>query len=311
MKPTDFWKNFELGEEISVSGAFIYDGIRRFHELKKLDYPDEIFEVFYHFAMGLERLLKIAVVLLEHDDKVNQHALEESLITHNHLGLLHRIQKHVELRLDTPHNEFLALLSTFYKSFRYDRFSLSSVSDMDKERNALCSFLAKHLQVQFPERNNLFGTPNEVRYKKFVHKIVLKISSEVFAAIRERASELGLYTYELRNGSKAETVFLGEADIIAEDLLWKELLIFFMNTKGTSGYLRFLREIPPLEFDPERVDDYLDCFQSDVAKAFIVGELEHNYGELKDKSSRLNLMSAIGAPGVSFDEEDNEEDSEI
>ena len=84
-----------------------------------------------------------------------------------------------------------------------------------------------------------------------------------------------------------------------------------MNTKGTSGYLRFLREIPPLEFDPERVDDYLDCFQSDVAKAFIVGELEHHYGELKDKSSRLNLMSAIGAPGVSFDDEDNEKDSEI
>jgi hypothetical protein len=45
MKPTEFWKNFELGEELSVSGAFIYNGPRRFHELHKLDHTDEIFEV--------------------------------------------------------------------------------------------------------------------------------------------------------------------------------------------------------------------------------------------------------------------------
>ena len=97
--------------------------------------------------------------------------LKNTLITHNHLDLLHRIRQRVDLHLATPHNEFLALLSTFYKNFRYDRFSLSSVSDIDKERNALCRFLAKHLQVQFPERNDLFGTPNEARYKKFVRKI--------------------------------------------------------------------------------------------------------------------------------------------
>jgi hypothetical protein len=311
MKPSDFWKNFELGDEISVSGAFIYNGIRRFHELKTLDYTDEIFEVFYYLGMGLERLLKIAVVLLGHDDKGNQNDLEKSLITHNHLDLLHRIRQRVELHLATPHNEFLELLSTFYKSFRYDRFTLSSVANIEKEQNALRRFLAKHLQVQFPDRNSLFGTPNEERYKKFMRKIALKVSSEVFATIRTRASELGLYTYELRHGSKAETVFLGEADIPAEDILWKELLIYFMNTKETSGYLRFLREIPALEFDPGLVADYLDCFKSDAAKAFVIGELLEHYSELKDKSSRLNLMSAIGAPGISFDDEEDEEDTEV
>jgi len=65
MKPTEFWENFNLGEEVSISGAFIYNGLRRFHELKNLDYTDEVFEVFYYLSVGLERLLKIAVVLLE------------------------------------------------------------------------------------------------------------------------------------------------------------------------------------------------------------------------------------------------------
>ena len=40
--------------------------------------------------------------------------------------------------------------------------------------------IGKHLQVQFPDRDSLFGTLNKVEYKKFVRKIVLKISTEIF-----------------------------------------------------------------------------------------------------------------------------------
>lgn len=87
MKPTEFWKNFKLGEELSVSGTFIYNGLRRFYQLRKLDNPDELFEVFYNLSVGLERLLKIVVVLLEHSDGEDQTAFEKSLITHNHQNL--------------------------------------------------------------------------------------------------------------------------------------------------------------------------------------------------------------------------------
>lgn len=307
MEPSEFWKNIKLGEEVSVSGAFIYNGIRRFYELRKLDHPDELFEVFYYLSIGFERLLKIAVVLLEHEDHEDQAALEESLRTHCHLDLLQRIRQHATPNLATPHNDFLSLLAAFYKSIRYDRFLLSSVSNPDKERIALCNFLSKHLQVEFPKSDGLVGTLNDARYKKFVRKIVLKISSEVFIVVRERAVHLGLYTYELRHGSKAEAVFLGGADIPAEDVLWKELLIFFMNTKQASGYLRFLRSITPLDFDPGEVADYLDCFQSDAAKAFVIDELEHHYTELEgEKSDRLRQINAIGAPGTSFDDDEDE-----
>jgi hypothetical protein len=310
MKPTEFWKNFNLGEEVSISGTFIYNGLRRFHELKKLDYTDEIFEVFYFLSVGLERLLKIAVVLLEHNDTVNQKALEQSLITHIHLDLLHRIKQHTTVNLSTPHNEFLGLLATFYKTFRYDRFSLTSVFDFKKERNALCGFLGKYLQVAFQDPTPLWGTPNEARYRRFIRKTVLKISTVLYKIVETRASELNLYTYQLRDGSKAQTVFLGEADIPAEDVLWKELLVFFMNTKSTSGYLEFLRSIPPLDFDPELVDEYLDCFQSDAAKAFVIDELKTHYGEMTDKGDRLKKMEVIGSPNVSFDALDAEEDFE-
>jgi hypothetical protein len=127
------WMNFNLGQELHVSGAFIYVGLRRFHEMRTLDNTDEIFEFLYNVSVGLERLLKIAVVLLEHTEDADQHELEESLITHNHQDLLKRVRQHVKLNLSAPHNEFLALLGNFYTTLRYDRFMLSSVYDPDRD----------------------------------------------------------------------------------------------------------------------------------------------------------------------------------
>lgn len=306
MEKTDFWKNFELGQELHISGSFIYNGIRRYFELEHLDYNEEIFEVFYNLSVGLERLLKIAVVLLEHSDEEEQESYEKSLITHNHSELLRRIRVHRALNLSSVHNEFLDLLVAFYKSQRYDRFSLSSITNMDKEKSALTDFLAKHLEVSFPESSGLIGTDNNSRYKNFLRKIITKISQEIFSVVRSRAYELNIYTYELRHGSRAETVFLGNADLPKENVLWKELLLFFMNTKSSSGYLEFLRQIEPLDFDPELVDDYLDCFQSDAAKSFVVDELETLYEDVADIGKRLEMIDIIACKGVYFDEFNNE-----
>ena len=157
---------------------------------------------------------------------------------------------------------------------------------------------------------SLLGTENEDRYRRFIRRTVLKISTTLYEVVKIRARALNLYTYELRSGSKAETVFLREVDIFDEDVLWKELLVFFMNTKSTSGYLEFLRGIPPLDFDPGLVGDYLDCFQSDAAKAFVMDELEHHYEELGGKGKRLELMRVIGAKNVFFDSPEDEEDVE-
>lgn len=310
MNPYDFWKNFRLGEEIHISGTFIYNGLRRFHELRKLDFADELFEFLYELSVGLERLLKIAVVLYEHTETTDQKELEASLITHNPLDLAARLRKHVELRFGTTHNDLLSLLGTFYKSLRYDRFALTSVYEGKKEAKAIRRLLVKHLQAEFPDGDSFLGTDNEDQYRKFIRRTVLKIARDVYRAIEDRARQINLYTYELRSGSKAESVFLREVDIADEDILWKELLVFFMNVKADTGYLLFLRETPPLEFDPALVPDYLDCFKSDSSKADVMDELEHHYGEMDcdERNERLQRMGIIGAPNVFFDDDDAEID---
>jgi hypothetical protein len=307
MDPTDFWKNFNLGQELSVAGGFIYNGLRQFHEMQSLDVTEEAFGFLYELSVGLERLLKVAVILLEHDSAPAQAEFEETLKTHEHLELLNRVRSHEPLSLGDNHVALLGLLGDFYRTIRYDRYSLSSAYDPKKEIKAIRSFLGKGLNVEIPEQGAFIAVPNEDRYKRYIEKTVRKISGCLYQTVERRARALNLCTYELRHGSKAESVFLRGATVSDEDVLWKELLVFFMNTKGSSGYLEFLRGIPPLEFDPALAGDYLDCFRSNASKAMIMDELEELYAMLGDEASeRLKLMGVISTPGVSFicDDED-------
>lgn len=311
MNPSDFWKNFCLGEEVHISGTFIYNGLRRFHELRKLDFADELFECLYNLSVGLERLLKIAVVLHEHTEARDQEALEQSLITHSHLDLVARLRPYVDLKLGTTHNDLLSLLSAFYKTLRYDRFSLDSVYEGKKEARAVRALLTKHLQAEFPDVNSILGTDNVEQYRRFIHRTVLKIARSLYEVIQQRARQIGLYTYELRNGSKAESVLLRGVNIGAEDVLWKELLIFFMNAEPTTGYLQFLKGTPPLQFDPALVPDYLDCFKSDASKASVMDELEHHYECMskEEMKERLERIGVIGAPNVFLDDDEIDDSS--
>lgn len=305
MNQTEFWKNFRLGEEIQISGTFIYNGLRRFHETSKLDREDELFEFLYQISVGLERLLKIGVVLFEHTEGCDQNKLEESLKTHNHQELASRLHKHVDLQLSTPHYDLLALLGTFYKSLRYDRFTLSSVYNGAREAKAIQTLLSKHLQVAFPKDRSYFGVDNDDRYRNFIQRTVQKIAQNVYQAISNRARTLNLYTYELRHESKAESVLLRKVDINDEDVLWKELLIFFMNAEPSTGYLKLLKDTTPLDFDPALVFDYLNCFKSDGYKVGVMDELEHHYEEMDktERNKRLELMRSIGE-NLFFSEDD-------
>ncbi|MBI5751899.1 MAG: hypothetical protein HZA59_07115 [Hydrogenophilales bacterium] len=311
MNASDYWKNFRLGEEVHIAGSFIYNGMRRFHELRLLDHADDLFEFLYNLSVGLERLLKIAVVLHEHTNATDQDVLEQSLLTHSHLDLLARVRKHVTINFSKPQNDLLQLLSTFYKTLRYDRFLLNSVYKGRKEAEAIRGLLSKHLNVEFPDSSLPFGTPNENRYRAFISRTILKISETIYKVVDNRSSALGLYTYELRHGSKAESVFLHEVGMGDEDVLWKELLIFFMNVDPSTGYLKFLKGIKPLEFDHGLVSDYLDCFKSDASKAEVMDELEFHYQEMdpKERKQRLEMMGVIGAPGVYFDHPEEGDES--
>ena len=310
MDRTTFWKNFQLGTELHISGSFIYDALRSFDEIADVYNEDEIFTVLYNLSVGLERLLKIAVILIEHETSIDQDAFESRLITHDHLGLLQRIRQSHKLPLANPHNEFLQLLGIFYKTHRYGRYGLNWQHPEGDEVVALHSYLEKHLGIRFAEQ--VFHTANveHDRLAKFLGHIVGKITSTLFDVIEREAGRLGIYTAELRANSKANKIFARKKyDFCDEAFLWKELLVFYMHCGKQSGHIGLLKELEPLAFDAGLENEYLQSFFSYEKKLECMDELEMLYEDMEkaQRKERLEVLKHIGNPNVFFDDCESDE----
>ena len=71
MKSHVFWQNFELGIELDIAGTFIYDGLNALHEMENFHYESEIFNLLYNISVGVERFLKVAIILIEFNEKTD------------------------------------------------------------------------------------------------------------------------------------------------------------------------------------------------------------------------------------------------
>lgn len=304
MNKSTYWKNFKLGKELDISGRFIYNGLECFHNMKSFHYEEDAFEFLYNISVGIERLLKICIILIEHNDNLDQEKFEKSLRTHNHQDLLTRIQKKHKLKLSKPHSDFMQILVKFYKSYRYGRYGLGFVGDGEKIE--LHHFLEKHLKLEIDDET-LFVTLNENMIKNFIGKIIGKITQQLYEIISLEARRLNIYTYEIRYATKAYKIFIArQYNFFNEDILWKELLIFFVNSKNNSGEMKFIKSIKPLDFGSLLLANYMQCFGSNLKKlAFIMDELEHHYMGLENVKDRLNTIEVIGNPAITWDDDED------
>lgn len=305
MTPEEWWKNFALGMEIDAAGTFIYNGIRALHELPTLNHPVDSFEVLYNLSVGIERLLKVAIILIEHNDQIDIEKFEESLISHSTIDLSNRVDSQKSLNLADVHREFLSVLSKFYKSHRYGRYSLSAVPNIYQEKIELLWFVSKHLKIELDPENEFFPVTNTNQIRKFIGKIVKKISREIFAVVGRRAHELNIYTNEIRGDSKALKVFYGERlDFLDEDVKKKELLHYLMSDKASGKHVDLLKSVEALDFDPAMVPNYIQALLNDAYLPYVEGEVDELYTEVSNVRARLEFMSIIDKEYLSYGGED-------
>lgn len=312
MRPDEYWKNFNLGTELDIAGRFLFNGLQIFHEMRSFVVEEEVFEFLYGVAVGIERLLKIALVLSEHNTSVDQSDFEQGLITHSHQELVKRLKESHHLNFSGVNNEFIAILSTFYKSHRYGRYNLASVYVPALERDDLVAFLEKHLDINIDNQGMFTVTPNERRHKKFIGRVISKIVLPIFKIIESEARKHNLYTYEIEYGSKAAKIFTRESfDFEDEDILQIELLAYFLSEEASGANSKFIRDlIKPLPFDPALEADYLAALRSDRNKQVVLDELEEHYQEVGNFSERRDLLAAATYEHLDYepDEEKEEED---
>lgn len=306
MEPVLWWKNFALGIELDAAGTFIYNGIRALHEMHHFQHPVDSFEVLYNLSVGIERLLKVAIILVEHLDDGDQHALEESLITHNTLQLLDRLNSAKNLQLQDAHREFLAILSKFYKSYRYGRYSFGIIPNISEEKLALVLFLKRHLSLDVDVNDEFVPLYNTNQIRKFIGRMVRKVSSGVFDVIKNRASELNIYTDELRGDSKAIKVFYGDRlDFVDEELKKKEFILFLMNPAVKSRYIELLRDMEPLDIDVGMAPSYVRALLNDADLPFVEEAVDEAYTDLSNVKDRLQFLEVMDSEHLAYDEEDD------
>lgn len=300
MTKEEFWKNFNLGTELQISGNFLYNGILAFHQMKNFYNEDEIFEFIYNVSVGIERLMKIDLILIEHSNSTNQSEFEATLKTHNHLDFLQRIQKKHNLNLDKSHNQFLQLLFNFYKKVRYDRYSLSNVRDFEKEKDILIKFIEKFLKIKIS--NKTFNvTQNSKEIKRFIGNVIKKLTEELYEVLRKEAHRLNIYTYEVRYGSKAFKIFIAnDFTFEKEDIIRKEIIINLIDRKRKTDFTTFINGIDKLDLEDFDENYYIRCLLDILESYQVYGELECLYEEVKNLSERLELVELVGSD-MTFD----------
>ncbi|SFK01421.1 hypothetical protein [Methylocapsa palsarum] len=313
MKPEEYWKNFNLGTELDIAGRFLYNGLQIFHQMETFSREEDAFEFLYAVCVGIERLIKIALILTEHDKRDDQEEFEKELITHSHQDLLARLKRHHALALGPAHNEFVSILSRFYKSHRYGRYSLASVYSPAQERDDLNSFFEKYLDIKIDIESMFSRTRNERRHKRFIGKVLSKIVVPIFEIIRGEAHRLNLYTYEIEYESKASKIFQFQSfDFENEDILQTEILAYFISVKASGANARFLREqIKALSFDSALEADYISALRSDRKKLTVMDEFEALYkDDVSDFATRREMLNVAISEYLNYEPEEGDEDKE-
>jgi hypothetical protein len=305
MNQTEFWKNFRLGTELQISGSFIFNSLHTFDRMVFFYFEEECFEVLYNSSVGVERLLKIAIILSEHTEHINQQDFEKSLITHNHLELFNRIKKKHSLNFSDVHIHFLQMLSDFYNSSRYDRFGLHSVYNENSSKVLLIEFFEKHLKTKILAELP-FSTEIDSRMRNFWGRTIGKISQTLYDLIEELANSLNIYTYEITYDTKAYKIFIAkDFTFDSEKTLRKELLIAFLQNKFDEGFVEFINKIKPVEFESHSANEYIKYLADIHPKQILLEELETRYEDAPFDKERAQNVSIIGTD-IKLEEEDED-----
>lgn len=314
-----------MAQEVNLAGEFIYAGLEKINSMRSFDEPTESFFVLYHIAVGIERLQKALIVLLEDVQVENAQEFLDSIKVHNHRELAARIKEKNKIDFSKEQNAFLNTLADFYEHHRYDKYNFF---DYDLEK---LNLLSDYLKSNYKSYDSCYSELGE-RYlvnddvKEFIGRVVGKIGQKYYNAIKDICYERGVFSYELRVDSAAYKIFMTndsknsyQKELSKEEDAVKELLIFLMNSNCDNAFFRFMKGITPLDFDPAFAEEYVLNLCKKRVLTDLVDEIDYQYYETdtlskQELQTRKEMLSAIANDNVKFwlaDDEDEGVDDDL
>lgn len=289
------WKNFNLNMELHVAGDFIYEGIYLIDRISQLKYEDEYFQFLYNISVGIERLEKIAYLLVAH--KSGEESPATKWKKHEHTKLYELINQHAKLEYAERELEFLKLLREFYIEGRYDRFNFSNnTEDTNKDKELLLSYLMKYLDVK---PHVLFGTESILltpELKESIGNVISNIVVPLYELIHETADLLRLFTYEIRYESKSYKIFVEQDfSFSKENTAKRELIINLINnTWQYDEFIDRIKSIEPLEIEQQSADKYISYLINSTRHTEVKDEITQIYEDEDNMLTRSNQIQFIG-----------------
>lgn len=309
------YQNFNMGTELDIAGGFIFDGIKKIHEMAYFGNNYETFSALYNIAVGIERLQKIVIVLWGLDDTKDYGKFGNSFKHHKHTSLRDRINSELLksgniISFSKDENDIIELLQNFYNSARYARYNYGD--EWDKEVNLLRTLLEEKnlLDKDMQEFNDsvLYLVKDA---KDFFGSSIGSISRKYYKVIEEGSRKIGTYTYETEYGSKAQKIFLkSENDSISlisnqelEAQVLKEIFVIFRNLRIKDPFMCFVDEIEPLELDPAEIPYYLNDIIKGRVSQDLIDAVQSIYDDMDEDEldNRKKLLSCLGNLNMDFE----------
>ena len=113
MNTLQYFKNFNIGQEIDLAGTFAYNALTILNSERNIYQNDQIFMFLYNAAVSIERIQKCVLFLYGSYDLSDIEAFALELKIHSQPALQSKINVHTKKKLSEEQNALLDLLKDF------------------------------------------------------------------------------------------------------------------------------------------------------------------------------------------------------
>ena len=311
MNKLEKFKNFNIGKEINLAGTFAYNALSALNTTQDVYLSDQIFMFLYNASVSVERMQKCVLFMYGNYSESGIEQFAKQIKNHDYLKLQCQINGYTKKKLSEEQNALLNLLRKFYAFGRYSNYSVDETYDY---KSAFETFVKQYYDASMV-KTFFLGEDTFIseEAKERIGRTLGKLLCYYYGLIEEKACELNVFTYELREGSPAQKIFLNDSPKsslqalnAAERNALAELIVYLISNKESTGYLNYIRGIEPLGLDPHMVPEYLAEIMNRQIPQSLLDEVSTIYEDLSFESveKRKNTISIIGMSHTYFPEDD-------
>lgn len=308
-KDREFFKeSVVMANELDVAGEFIYAALDKLNRMNNFDNVGDTFFYLYHLAVGIERVQKILLVIINDVERDKVEVFLDGIKSHNHAMLHSKIKEKVKISFSKEQNDLLGLLSSFYNSERYTRFDFFSYDF--KDRDLLVEYVKRYCKnISFDYSHCREQPLNTDDVKEFFGRTIGRLCQKYYETIKVESKKRNMYCYELRYNSPAERIFCGnekngsyQKKIDREKRAIKELLLYLRCPQDMNNFIDYIDKIDSLPLDTALIQEYIADLCNKTVSTDLIDEVDYLYDNVVgNKQERELLLSSIGDRGVMFD----------